>query len=247
MHRQCVDIWLREGASPCLRGRGDSFSWMLKLNTANSGWLVRRAALGAGLVLFGALACMSARALADDARSARDGVELGEVPLRLDVYTRQVQLGGLQWVFHPGFALGAEYPALRAGVFRFFPTWQLGFEHQASLHQRMFLGVAPSMRVSVHSLLAFQVSLGMNALYVRSLWTPYHFERASGTWSRGESESKWSWMFSIDAGVWLDVDPRLSLGIHYGFGAIYPFASDNDVPALPLTRLGISGRWIFGT
>ena len=171
-------------------------------------------------------------------------LELREVPLRLHVYTRQVQLGSLQWVVHPGVGAAVEYPALRAGAFRFFPAWQLGFEHHAALQQRWYLGVAPSVRLELPPYLAFQLSLGVSALRLRSLWTAFHMQ--GDDWVRGESESRWSWLFDIDVSAFFHIDSRLGIGLQYGVGAIYPFAPANDVPALPLTRLGLYGRWIYG-
>lgn len=177
---------------------------------------------------------------------ARGALELRELPLRLHLYTRQVQLGSLRWAVHPCVALAAEYPALRAGTYRFFTQWQLGFEHHAGLQQRFYAGVAPSLRVTLPPYVAFQLSVGVSALRLRSLWTPYHFDGDTGRWAAGESESKWSWLFEADLTAWINLDPRLSVGIGYGVGAIYPFASANEVPALPLTRLGLFGRWVYG-
>ncbi len=139
----------------------------------------------------------------------------------------------------------AEYPRFGAGRFSSFPTWRLGFEHHRHLQDRWYAGVAPTVRFDVHSNVALQVSLGASAAHLRSLWTPYRFDSSTRTWSKAESEAKWAWLFDVDATVWFNIDAQLGLGLNYGVGAIYPFAPANDVLALPLTRLGIYGRWVY--
>jgi len=169
-----------------------------------------------------------------------------QLPLVLHAYTRQVQLGTLQAVVHPALALGVEYPYWRAGDFSFFPSWRLGFEHHAHMHQRWYLGVGPSARYEPHARVAFQLSLAVCGALLSSLWTPYQFDSGAGTWARGESQSKWVWMFDSDLTVWLNVNRRFGIGLDYGFGILYPLAPVNDLPVLPLTRLGILARWVYG-
>ncbi|MET0385183.1 MAG: hypothetical protein ABW321_04450 [Polyangiales bacterium] len=161
------------------------------------------------------------------------------------MYTRQVQLGTLAGVVHPGVGVAAEAPVWRAGWFAFFPVWQVGFEHHAGLHTRWYAGVQPSVRVELAPF-AVQLSLGVNALRLWSRWKSYHFEDQTGQWSAGERESKWCWLFEADVTAWIALHPRVRVGIGYGFGVMYPFAPVNDVPALPLTRLGLYGLWSYG-
>jgi len=169
-----------------------------------------------------------------------------ELPLSLHAYTRQVQVATLDWVLHPGFGLSVEFPRWRVAGLSFFPLWRAGFEHHAHLQQRWYIGVAPSLRFDFRPWLAAQLSLGVHGAFLRSLWTPFRFDSRGGTWSRGERDDKWSWLFDVDLTLWLSPSRSWGVGLGYGLGALYPFAKANDAPVLPLTRLGICGRWVVG-
>jgi hypothetical protein len=175
--------------------------------------------------------------------AAAAGIQL---PFLLHAYTRQVQLATLDWVLHPAFGLGVEFPRWRAGPFSVFPVWTLGFEYHGHFQSRWYAGMAGAVRLEAHPRVAFQLGLGASGAHLISLWSPHRFDAGEGTWSRGESESKWTWLFDVDVTAWFNVDARWGLGLDYGVGALYPFASGNDLPVVPLTRLGLLARWIYG-
>jgi len=168
-----------------------------------------------------------------------------QLPLVLHSYSSQVRLGVLDPVVHPSFALATEFPRLRAGDLSFFPSYHLGYEYHAHFQQRVYVAVAPSARWDLHRRVALQVSIGFGAARLWSQWTAYHFDAHEKVWSAGESQPKWTWRLDLDLVAWAKPTEQLSVGLGYGLGALYPFARPNDIPLLPLTRLGLYLRWVF--
>lgn len=165
------------------------------------------------------------------------------LPLIGFVYTSQVQLGGLALVNAPAFGVATEFPRWSGAVTSLAARWRGGFEHNASFQNRWYLGGGPVFAWAPIDMVAVDFGLNASVVLLRSLWHPLHFDERAGTWEAGEGSSKFTSELGVQGGVWWRPDLPVQLGAFYGLALLYPVSPKNDLPLLPLTKLGVAAAW----
>lgn len=160
-------------------------------------------------------------------------------------YSSELALAVPDWILHPSVALGVEFPRGVNGKLSYFPILRAAYEHHTDFQQRISVGAVPALRYDFHRLFAAQFGIEVGGAYLRSLWSPHTFDETTGTWSEGEGDARLTWQLGPELTLWTTPFEGLGFGVFYGITVLYPLAPANDVPALPLTKLGLCGRWVL--
>jgi len=165
------------------------------------------------------------------------------VPVTLGIYTRGIQVAKPSTVLHPGVFLSFDLPRWTWRRVRLSLAWKTSFEHHGGLQQILLASAQPTFAARLTRVLDLELSLAVGGGYLRSLWAPYKFE--NGAWTPGVSEAQGTMVADFQIGPWVRPTADVSVGFLYGIGILYPFATRNGVPALPLTSLVLAIRWRY--